>query len=221
MSDGNLSGDDVKLVRYQIVSIERNRERILENDLALVTDDLTGEAFAAWVIARHFQGDHVPMPESRKKYLRVCYRVLCRWPKESLGYERRQLDRLAGIEGALQALSRRQSPGAVGVGGDRPSPAGSGDRSEGEAAPGARSGAATGRQGVATSERRRVLAALSGRGGRATVGQLNADLEGLEWSEVRTALHALVDEGRVEQTGHGATARYRLVGGGESGGGGR
>ena len=204
MSDENLSGDDVKLVRYQIVSIERDRERILENDDELVTDDLTGETFAAWVIARHFQGEHRPMIEKRKKYLRVCFRVLCRWPRQALRFESRQLGGLEGIERAIRARPREPAPGGGG-GGRRPS--------------GGRAGAVA----VATDERR-VLAALSGRGGRATVGQLNADLEGLEWAGVRAALHALVDRGRVEQTGHGATARYRLVGAEgrpEGGGGGR
>lgn len=195
--NGDLSGQDVKLVHYQIVSTERDRERILENRYELVTDDLSDEAFATWVVAHYFQGPHRPLEEKRKKYLRVCHHVLCRWPREALWFESRQLDELEQI---ARAIRERNSGEAGGDGPDYGAarPAGSGT------AP-----AAPGRPAAAGAEQR-VVEALAERDGRATVGQLNADLEGMEWADVRKTLLALAEAGRVEQTGHGATARYAL-----------
>jgi len=117
MADTNLSDDSVKLVEYQIVSIERDRERILENDYKLVTDNFTSDAFTSWVIAHYFQSDHEPMEEKQKKYLRVCYRVICRWPRESLHYEQKQLDRLEGIEEAVWKLAGGKGDAESGAGG--------------------------------------------------------------------------------------------------------
>ena len=120
MSDTNLSGDQVKLVRYTIVSVDRDRERKLEEGEILVTDDLTPDGFASWRIAAYFQRpDHEPIPHEEKKFLRVCYRVLCRWHRESLHYQERQLDELRGIREAIETSPARpvappQPPPALG-----------------------------------------------------------------------------------------------------------
>lgn len=103
MPEINLADDQVKLVRYSIVSVKRDQEEILEQDEILVTDNLTPEGFASWQIAAYFQrDDHKDFPHEDKKYLRVCYEVLCRWVREPLHYEKRQLDELKGIREAIE-----------------------------------------------------------------------------------------------------------------------
>lgn len=112
MPDTNLSDDSVKLVHYVVVSIERDNERILPRGegYRIVTDNMTAEAFAAWTIAHYFQTkDHEELAEDEKKYLRVCYEVRCRWARESLHYESKQLTRLEGIEDAVRDLGDRLS----------------------------------------------------------------------------------------------------------------
>jgi hypothetical protein len=92
MADTNLNDEMVKLVEYTILTIERGREEFLEQGRALVTDDLTGDAFpnariAEWTkknpgrISEHGNatGDGI-----RASTLRVYYNVLDRWPKEDL-----------------------------------------------------------------------------------------------------------------------------------------
>jgi hypothetical protein len=93
MSDTNLNDRMVKLVEYTIVSIQREKEEILEGPKqVLETDDLAGDAFsnsriAAWV-AEH--------PDVAKRLdlddLRVHYQVLARWPKRDLKYDERTLE---------------------------------------------------------------------------------------------------------------------------------
>lgn len=104
MADTNLADDQVKLVRYTVVFIKRDEEEVLEQDDVLITDNMTPEGFASWRIAHYFQQkDHKELEERDKKYLRVCYWVVCRWPREPLHYEKRQLDELEGIRKAIEA----------------------------------------------------------------------------------------------------------------------
>ena len=95
MADKNLGDDMVKLVEYTIVSIERGKEEIVESGHKLFDDDMTGDAFASWVIA-----EEVPKKKNGydSKYLRVSYNVLDRWPRQDLKYEERQLEILGQIE---------------------------------------------------------------------------------------------------------------------------
>lgn len=102
MSDKDLSNDLVKLVSYSIVSIERDRERKLYEGEKIVTDNMTGEAFATWMIAEFVQEYPHRVTHEEKKYLRVYYSVLDSWVRESLHYEQKQLDILAGIERAIR-----------------------------------------------------------------------------------------------------------------------
>lgn len=92
MADTNLNDDMVKLVEYTILTIQRERERLLEGPTQVIeTDDLSGDAFpnariAEWVKAH---------PDKAEKYdsdtLRVYYSVLARWPKEDLKYDEKTL----------------------------------------------------------------------------------------------------------------------------------
>jgi hypothetical protein len=64
----------VKLVHYAIVSIDRDRERILRNGegYEIVTDDMSVDGFSSWIIARYFQRpDHEELSQDEKRYLRV------------------------------------------------------------------------------------------------------------------------------------------------------
>ena len=122
--DTNLSDDMVKLVRYTIVSIERDHERIIHHGEEIVTDNLTDDAFASWMIASYLQSREYAQRRSEdprheiehehKKYLRVCYEVLCRWPKQDRKYEKRQLEVLEGIRDAIlrKPMGTGQSSGA-------------------------------------------------------------------------------------------------------------
>jgi hypothetical protein len=104
MSDRSLSDDMVKLVRFTIVNIERDNETIIvPKGEELVTDSLTDDAFAAWMISKHVK---LPDPkgagdEDPRKYLRVSYEVVGRWPKQDRQYEKRQLKVLQEIRDAL------------------------------------------------------------------------------------------------------------------------
>ena len=102
MADKDLSNDMVKLVQFSIVSIQRGREHTLETGERIVSDNMTGEAFATWMIAEFIQRDPHRVPHEAKKYLRVYYSVLDQWEREDLHYEERQLDVLRGIEQAIR-----------------------------------------------------------------------------------------------------------------------
>lgn len=117
----DLGGDEVKLVRFAIVSVRRGHERILPGGLGevLVTNGMTSESFATWVVALYLQSDRfhgLPLDRRNqishedKKYLRVSYLVLDRWPREPLHCQEQQLDRLAGIRDALRALPPVAAP---------------------------------------------------------------------------------------------------------------
>jgi hypothetical protein len=112
MHDTNLSDDMVKLVRYTIVSIKRNAERVIHHDQAIFDDNMTGDAFASWMIAAYLQSERYQRLRARdpevetlahgdKKYLRVAWEVLSRWPKQDLKFEENQLTYLRGIKEAL------------------------------------------------------------------------------------------------------------------------
>lgn len=125
--DTNLSDDMVKLVRFTIVTIEPDDEHILgegrgpgDDDYPdpphyriargekIVTDNMTEEAFSAWVISEYFQKDnHEAVAAEDKKYLRVYSEVLRRWAKQDRKFEKSQLGYLAGIDDALKKIAAK------------------------------------------------------------------------------------------------------------------
>lgn len=140
MADTNLNDDMVKLVRYTILTIQRDDEHILgeprdgqTGKLAVargekvVTDSMSDEAFSNWVITDYLRQDrHEDVKDDEeRKYLRVAYEVLGRWPKQDRKYEKRQLDALQGIQDALEQLKVVQVPGGSGSSG---TPYGGGNR---------------------------------------------------------------------------------------------
>ncbi len=101
--DTNLSDDMVKLVRYSVVSIKRDEEKsLLVGKEKVFDDNLDGEAFTTWVTSE-VASAHGLSAEDRK-YLRVSYEVLGRWPKQDRKYERSQLQKLEGIQRAIENL---------------------------------------------------------------------------------------------------------------------
>jgi len=124
MPDKDLSNDKVKLVQYSIVSIQRGLERTLWEAEKIVSDNMTGEAFATWMIAEYIQAEEEweKYPEryphrhpgwkrvehESKKYLRVYYSVLDQWEREDLHYEEKQLVVLQGIENAIRECCEKR-----------------------------------------------------------------------------------------------------------------
>ena len=102
----SLSDDKVKLVAYTIVSLKRDKERIMPKGSGqiLVTENMNGKTFASWMIARYLQSkDYQDLKPSEKmskgdeKYLRVDYVVRRRWPRQPLRFEERQVEVLSEI----------------------------------------------------------------------------------------------------------------------------
>jgi hypothetical protein len=58
MPDQNLSGEDLKLVRYKVLFVKRDYEYAFREQEELVYDDLRGEDFTSWKIAEFIQGLH-------------------------------------------------------------------------------------------------------------------------------------------------------------------
>lgn len=119
----NVQDDCVKLIAYTIVSLKRDRERIMDGgkDSIVITASLTGEAFASWILAKYLQ-QMVPDPADNKnkvprsklidpgelKYLRVYYVVSHRWHREPLKYEEREVDVLRGIRDELSSETTKR-----------------------------------------------------------------------------------------------------------------
>ena len=55
---------------------------------------IAGAAFATWVISDY--AESAGMSSEDRKYLRVSYEVMGRWPKQDRKFEKRQLEELAG-----------------------------------------------------------------------------------------------------------------------------
>jgi hypothetical protein len=126
LQDKDLQGDLVKLVRYAIVSVRRCEERILPagSGEILVTDSMTSESFATWMVALYLQSDEYRAAVARdrrnrlshqdKKYLRVAYEVLERWPREPLSCcQEDRLGVLESIRDAIRGLAVRPARTAV------------------------------------------------------------------------------------------------------------
>jgi hypothetical protein len=123
MPDTNLNDDMLKLVRYKILFVRREYETAFQEREDLVSDNMSSSAFTAWKIAEFIQhiGDYpIPgkwkeknypktvqdgkltgLPEEDKKYLRVYFEVLERYPREKFKYEEQQIEILRDISHKL------------------------------------------------------------------------------------------------------------------------
>src|SRR5947207_272921 len=115
--DKDLRDDLLKLVRYKILFVRREYEVAFPEQEDIVSDNMDGDAFSAWKVAEFIQDLHrgetpvparwedqnYPPPEFRKnghltgiphedkKYLRVYFQVLERFPREKFKYEEQQI----------------------------------------------------------------------------------------------------------------------------------
>jgi len=110
----SLDDDMVKLVGYTIVSLRRGHERVMDGGegTMVVTDNMTGEAFTSWVIAKYLQQEvTVPSKPTQTraelispgelKYLTVYYVVSKRWPRHGLAFEQTQVRVLKEIRDGI------------------------------------------------------------------------------------------------------------------------
>jgi hypothetical protein len=131
MADKNLSGEDLKLVRYKILFVKRDYEHAFEEQEELVHDNTTEAAFNAWKVGQFIQDlspsknkyrfpdkwnqnkdlqkhkssqnylTGFPFEEDDKKYLRVYFEVLERYPREPFRYQEEQISILRDIRNTL------------------------------------------------------------------------------------------------------------------------
>lgn len=126
--DKDLRDDMLKLVRYKVLFVKREYEHAFAEREDLVSDNLDGNAFTAWKVAEFIQelgrgatevpakwrekgypaaghrrgGALVGLAEEDKKYLRVYYEVLERYPREKFKYEEQQIRVLEQIRDAVE-----------------------------------------------------------------------------------------------------------------------
>jgi hypothetical protein len=130
--DRDLQDDDLKLVRYKVLFLKRDHEHAFAEKEELVYDNITPESFTAWKIGEFIQSlrkgpvkisgkltkykkEHIEskdgeyllkdLDEEDKKYLRVYYEVLERYPREQLRYEEEHLDVLREIKNEVSKLA--------------------------------------------------------------------------------------------------------------------
>ena len=112
--DGDLSGDTLKLVRYKILFVKRDGEHAFGEQEELVCGNMDASAFTARKIEEFLQnmqasevdalgnlkdydakyrkdGKLIGLDESDKKYLRVYFEVLERYPREKSKHDEDQL----------------------------------------------------------------------------------------------------------------------------------
>jgi hypothetical protein len=99
MGNKDLNNNNIKLVKYTIVCIDRKHERVLRADERIVIDPMSHAAFASWMIADYLQSEHIS--DEEKKYLRVSFDVLDSWPREAFTYKERQIEVLEQIRDEL------------------------------------------------------------------------------------------------------------------------
>jgi hypothetical protein len=128
--DKDLHDDMLKLVRYKILFVKREYEHAFPENEDLVSDNMDGASFAAWKVAEFIQqlakektdvptkwvdrypsedrdtyvkdGKLIAFPDHDKKYLRVYYEVLDRYPREKFKYEEQQIEVLKEIRNELR-----------------------------------------------------------------------------------------------------------------------
>lgn len=106
--DQDLSGCDLKIVQYTIVSIDpfiSDDKRVLEGPKAIaISDDLDEGDFKARVLGdyHHHHKECEHSKSEKRQYLRVCYHVECRFDSSCDDYEKSQAQSLERIGNILQ-----------------------------------------------------------------------------------------------------------------------
>ena len=92
----------LKLVRFKVLYVKREYEEVIAKGDELVFDNMDSTAFTAWKIAQlQTEGKLKGIPDKDKKYLRVYYEVLDRYPRERFKFEEEQIDVLKEIRDKL------------------------------------------------------------------------------------------------------------------------
>ncbi len=128
--DKDLRDDLLKLVRYKILFVRREYEVAFPEQEDIVSDNMDGDAFSAWKVAEFIQDLHrgetpIParwaeqnypsdefrngqyltgIPHEDKKYLRVYFQVLERFPREKFKYEEQQIRVLEEIRDKVASM---------------------------------------------------------------------------------------------------------------------
>jgi hypothetical protein len=131
MMNKDLHDDMLKLVRYKILFVMREYEHAFPEREDLVSDNMDASALTAWKIAEFIQelgrgetpvpkkweekgyppakyvrdGKLIGLKEDDKKYLRLYYEVLERYPREKFKYEEQQIRVLEEIRDKLDTGS--------------------------------------------------------------------------------------------------------------------
>ena len=109
----DLDDDEIKLVKYGLVSIRPCHEKVLWGGVILVTTPMTSTSFSSWIVALYLQSDVYraavrldpgnEIAHADKKYLRVAWGVLTRWPRTpKSGCGQGKLNALKGIRDAIR-----------------------------------------------------------------------------------------------------------------------
>jgi hypothetical protein len=131
MAEKDLRDDMLKLVRYKVLFVKRDYEWAFPEKEELVSENTDAAGYTAWKIAEFIQDlpkTQIPekwrskkyppaelesppsrdpgmihaLPEDDKKYLRVYYEVLERYPRERFKYEERQIEVLEQIRDKMK-----------------------------------------------------------------------------------------------------------------------
>lgn len=128
--DKDLRDDLLKLVRYKILFVRREYEVAFPEQEDIVSDNMDGDAFSAWKVAEFIQDLHrgempIParwdeqsyppsefrkgnyltgIPHEDKKYLRVYFQVLERFPREKFKYEEQHVRVLEEIRDKVATM---------------------------------------------------------------------------------------------------------------------
>lgn len=102
--DQDLSGCDLKIVQYSIVSVDpylKDSRRILVGPETIATsDDMTESDFTAFVLSNYMSDHRIPPRE--RQYIRVCFTVQCRLTMPCTDYDKDQVKALHEINWTLR-----------------------------------------------------------------------------------------------------------------------
>ena len=99
-----LSGCELKVIQYSIINAnpyiedceddddDDDRRVLFGPNTISTTQNLSPEAFTAWVIALNIQKDPDKVRHCDKQYLRVCWSIVCRVPLPAANYPKRELE---------------------------------------------------------------------------------------------------------------------------------
>jgi hypothetical protein len=104
-----LADDDVKLVGYFLISVQRDRERVIPDsgDTIIVTDNMTDEAFTNYAVARYLQTRKKPHRNLTREALDALLNAVRR-----IAADAGDRARLAGYERLLDEERRSEEQAA-------------------------------------------------------------------------------------------------------------